>query len=61
MEEAGSRPETVADRLGLSRAEVYNALAYYHENPGEMREAEELRRRRVEGSRDEAITAEDLE
>jgi uncharacterized protein (DUF433 family) len=31
-------PVDVADQLGISLGEVYSALAYYHEHPGEMRE-----------------------
>jgi uncharacterized protein (DUF433 family) len=41
VEERGLRPETVADRHNLDVASVYEALAYYHRNPAEMREAEE--------------------
>ena len=40
VEERGLRPETVADRFDLSRSEVYHALAYYHDHPKEMREAD---------------------
>jgi uncharacterized protein (DUF433 family) len=36
VEERGLRPETVADRHGLDLADVYTALAYYHDNPAEM-------------------------
>ncbi|PSP95935.1 hypothetical protein BRC84_02545 [Halobacteriales archaeon QS_1_68_44] len=43
----GLRPETVAERYNLDIADVYHALAYYHEHPEEMRE--------VERQRDEAI------
>ena len=43
----GLRPETVAERYNLDIADVYRALAYYHEHPEEMRE--------VERQRDEAI------
>jgi hypothetical protein len=32
-----SPPADVADQLDLSLAEVYPALAYYHEHPDEMR------------------------
>jgi uncharacterized protein (DUF433 family) len=60
VEENGLRPETVADRLDLSRAQVYNALAYYHENPEEMREVEERRQKNIEESRDKAVTPEEL-
>jgi uncharacterized protein (DUF433 family) len=31
-------PVDVADQLDISLAEVYSALAYYHEHPDEMRE-----------------------
>lgn len=34
--EAGHSPEYVADRLGVSLAEVHTALAYYYDNPDEM-------------------------
>lgn len=44
---AGDHPPVdVADQLDLSLAEVYSALAYYHEHPDEMRE---IRRAREEG------------
>ena len=56
VEEDGLRPETLADRLGIGHAQVYNALAYYHENPEEMRAAEERRRERVEAGREDAVT-----
>jgi len=61
VEENGLRPETLADRLDLSRAQVYNALAYYHKNPEEMREIEETRQERIDESRKEAMTPEDVE
>ncbi|WP_254544507.1 DUF433 domain-containing protein [Halomarina pelagica] len=38
---------TVADRYDLDIADVYHALAYYHEHPREMSELRE-RRERVE-------------
>lgn len=31
-------PEAVADRFGLDVADVYHALAYYHDHPREMRD-----------------------
>ena len=37
-------PEAVADRYDLDVADVYHALAYYHDHPREMREAERERR-----------------
>jgi uncharacterized protein (DUF433 family) len=41
----GDSPADVADQLDRSLAEIYAALAYYHENPEEMRA---LRRKRAE-------------
>ncbi len=43
--EGGCSPADTADQLGLSLAEVYTALAYYHENPETVRE---VRRRHTE-------------
>nr|WP_321168828.1 DUF433 domain-containing protein [Halolamina salifodinae] len=43
VEGRGLDPQTVADRHGLDVADVYRALAYYHEHPREM---EEVRRER---------------
>ena len=40
IEEAELRPQHVADRHGLDVGEVYEALAYYHRNPEEMRRVE---------------------
>jgi uncharacterized protein (DUF433 family) len=36
-------PETVADRHNLDIADVYRALAYYHDHPKEMAEIERNR------------------
>jgi uncharacterized protein (DUF433 family) len=36
VEEAGEDPATVAERFDLEVADVYHALAYYHDRPGEM-------------------------
>ncbi|WP_136591983.1 DUF433 domain-containing protein [Salinigranum halophilum] len=41
VEEGDLRPETVADRHNLDLGEVYEALAYYHRNPEEVRAVEE--------------------
>lgn len=40
VEERGLAPERVADRFSLDIADVYEALAYYHNNPEEMDEIE---------------------
>lgn len=47
VEEHGVDPETVADRYDLDVADVYHALAYYHDHPREMSG--------VEAERDEAF------
>jgi uncharacterized protein (DUF433 family) len=43
VEERGENPEAVADRYDLDVADVYHALAYYHDHPREMREVAEER------------------
>jgi uncharacterized protein (DUF433 family) len=43
VEERGEDPEAVADRYDLDVADVYHALAYYHDHPREMREVEQSR------------------
>ena len=43
VEERGEAPEAVADRYDLDVADVYHALAYYHDHPREMREVEQER------------------
>lgn len=48
VEGRGLRPETVADRLNLDVADVYEALAYYHRHPEEMREVERRRKQVAE-------------
>ena len=51
VEGRGLRPETVAERLNLDVADVYEALAYYHRHPAEMREIEERRARVAEAAK----------
>lgn len=36
IESSGLDPQTVADRHDLALADVYRALAYYHDHPAEM-------------------------
>ncbi|WP_135364183.1 DUF433 domain-containing protein [Halosimplex halophilum] len=48
----GLRPETVADRHGLDLADVYHALAYYHDHPEEMAEVERQREAAIESARE---------
>jgi uncharacterized protein (DUF433 family) len=50
VEEAGLSAREVADRHDLAVADVYRALAYYHDHPDEMaalREQSEERERRA--------------
>lgn len=47
VEERGVDPESVADRYDLDVADVYHALAYYHDHPRKMNE--------IEAERDEAM------
>lgn len=47
--DGGCSPADVADQLDRSLAEVYTALAYYHEHPAEMRQ--------LRADRDETETA----
>jgi len=48
VEGRGLDPETVAERHDLELADVYHALAYYHDHPGEMAAVEREREARIE-------------
>jgi uncharacterized protein (DUF433 family) len=50
VEERGLDAQTVADRFDLTAAEVYHALAYYHDHPEEMRAVDDRRRERQEAA-----------
>lgn len=52
VEERGEAPEAVADRYDLDVADVYHALAYYHDHPREMRAVEEDRADAVDAFRE---------
>jgi uncharacterized protein (DUF433 family) len=51
VEDGGLEPRAVADRYDIDIADVYRALAYYHDNPGEMREIEKERQDTIEEHR----------
>ncbi|MEM4780489.1 MAG: DUF433 domain-containing protein [Halalkalicoccus sp.] len=53
VENRDEDPEAVADRYDLDVADVYHALAYYHDHPREMRAVDEERRKAIETFRDE--------
>ena len=46
-------PARVADRLNLDVAVVYEALAYYHADPAEMRQVDARHERAVTEARDQ--------
>jgi uncharacterized protein (DUF433 family) len=48
----GLRPETVAERHNLDIADIYHALAYYHDHPAEMQEVEAQREKAIESARE---------
>jgi uncharacterized protein (DUF433 family) len=52
VERRGLAPERVAERYNLDIADVYEALAYYHNNPEEMRRVEERHDRAVIEAKD---------
>jgi uncharacterized protein (DUF433 family) len=52
VETRGLSPESVADRYGLSLADVYAALTYYHRNPDEMNAVERRREERIAEAED---------
>jgi len=43
VESRGLEPQSVADRFDVDVADVYRALAYYHEHPGDMAAISERR------------------
>ncbi|CCQ38018.1 DUF433 domain protein [Natronomonas moolapensis 8.8.11] len=55
IEGRGLDPGTVADRHDLDVADVYQALAYYHDHPDEMSEAERRRRETIGQHEDELV------
>ena len=48
VEDRDLDPRTVADRHDLDVADVYRALTYYHDHPGEMRSIERTRESAIE-------------
>ena len=56
VEQGDLSPQALADRHNLDVADVYHALAYYHEHPDEMREIERQRAATIEAAREQATT-----
>jgi len=48
VEHRGLSPDRVAERYNLDIADVYEALAYYHNNPEEMQQVEKRHERASE-------------
>lgn len=61
VERGGSDPRTVAERLDLDVADVYRALAYYHDHPREMAEVLDARDRALQAVRAEMERPEGVE
>lgn len=61
VEERGVDPETVADRYDLDVADVYHALAYYHDHPREMTTVETEREDAMETFRESIERPGDVE
>jgi len=58
VEGRGLDPRTVADRHDLDVADVYYALAYYHDHPNEMATLEAERKRIIkESAEDDGVIA----
>ena len=55
VEGRGLDPQTVANRHEVDLAEVYQALAYYHDNPEEMADVERRRQTTIETHDDDLI------
>lgn len=53
VEGRGLSPQTVADRHDLDVADVYRALAYFHEHPEEMAAIRDERERRLDEAKDD--------
>jgi uncharacterized protein (DUF433 family) len=60
VEERDIDPETIADRYDLDIADVYHALAYYHDHPREMSQIEDEREDIMEEFRDSFDRPEDV-
>ena len=56
----GLDPQTVADRHEVDVADVYQALAYYHDNPEGMSEVERRRQATIEKYDDDLVGPEDV-
>jgi len=56
VEKGDLSPTEFADRYDLDLADVYRALAYYHDHSEEMAAVESHRRETIEAHREKAVT-----
>lgn len=61
VERGDVAPEAVADRYDLDVADVYHALAYYHDHPREMTEVEAEREDAIKSFRESVERPEGVE
>lgn len=61
VEGRGLEPRTVADRHDLDVADVYQALAYYHDHPEEMAAVERRREEAIERHEADLVGPGDVE
>jgi uncharacterized protein (DUF433 family) len=59
VEKQGLEPGTVAGKYDLDVADVYRALAYYHDHVEEMTAVRRQREQVIETHRDDALTPDD--
>ena len=53
VEGAGLSPDTFAAKFDVDVADVYHALAYFHDHPEEMAEIERRRKQVIEEAKDD--------
>lgn len=59
--DAGESPETVADQLDISLADVHHALAYYYDNTEEMNDHRERQEELLDDLRERSKAPETVE
>jgi uncharacterized protein (DUF433 family) len=59
--DGGLSPGTVAEQHAVDIAEVYQALAYYHDNPEEMADVERRRQATIETHDDDLVAPAEFE
>lgn len=57
VEKRGLAPERIAERYNLDIADIYEALAYYHTNPEELRRVEKRHEQAAAEAREQSSLA----